>query len=154
MLRALLRVSAAASLVARGPFAGAAPQLHVSAKLRALRYSSSPSVSTKPRIQPVWLLHYRESHQTTNTGFLIETCVPSTQKIVYRPGPDVVDVAPLLADRDNVAILFPGEGAQELGPQHLVDGALTLIVFPSSLNSASSNFSRATAPISTAPLTT
>jgi DTW domain-containing protein YfiP len=86
-----------------------------------------PRIET--RINPVWLLHCREQYQTTNTGFLIGSCVPGTQRILYQPGPDVVDVEPLLSTRQNIAILFPGEGAQELSPEAAnTPGGLTLVV--------------------------
>ena len=86
-----------------------------------------PTVQT--RVQPLWLMHYREAYQTTNTGFLIEACVPTTERLLYQPGPDSIDLAPVLAGRERVAILFPGPDSSPLGPE-LLDGVgeLTLVI--------------------------
>jgi DTW domain-containing protein YfiP len=76
-----------------------------------------PTLDT--RVRPVWLQHFREAFQTTNTGFLIEACVPGTVSAVVQPGPDAIDLAPIMEGRENIAILFPGEDAAELTPAML-----------------------------------
>lgn len=95
-----------------------------------------PTVDT--RVRPVWLMHFRETFQTTNTGFLIESCVPQTERLVYQPGPDAIDLAPILEGRKNIAILFPGPDAVPLSREVLDnDEDFTLVVPDGTWRSAS-----------------
>ncbi len=82
-----------------------------------------PCVEVRSKL--VVLMHFREERKTTNSGRVAARCLVGS-RVLVRGRPD--EPQPSVVGMERPLLLFPHEGAEVLGPQHVAGGPVTLIV--------------------------
>jgi DTW domain-containing protein YfiP len=109
-----------------------------------------PTLQTRTRL--TLILHYREQHQTSNTGHLLNLALPNSEVRIYGDFDNPLPTAGLAPETHQTYVLFPGPEARELTLEEVRrDGRPVNLVVPDGTWRQSSRMMRRCEPLRQLP---